>query len=415
MNTLLENYMQHPLTYFLIRRYDAPFFTMNNNNQDEVLIQCFEFADNDDSNSSFQHNIDVTINCVRLRLLHLNIRSYNKNVDEFLILWQGIKTKFNVIILTEAWLDEDSELMSLDGYQLFRSHNGLNQCDGIVVYLDDSLSSVTCNQFSIGGLATSLTLNFTWANTPCQLLCIYRSPSSSLPYFIDSLSNLLHTDTNPSYLKIIAGDINCDILHPNINSQEERYLDMLYECGYISCIDRITRPNSNTYIDHFFIKLPFHFNACSFILQTSITDHFVIGLEVENNLLIEPSRNSDTQYSKIINWSGIDEALKVESWRRVVEAADVDEAAESFNEILQKNLEQFTTSERVCAKTKKIKPWITSGLLQSMRRRDKLSKEVRRNPYNNQLRKKFIRFRNTLKAAIKRSKYNYYKNKLSEA
>ncbi|XP_039299521.1 uncharacterized protein LOC120355241 [Nilaparvata lugens] len=190
---------------------------------------------------------------------------------------------------------------------------------------------------------------------------------------------------------------------------------MLYECGYISCIDRITRPNSNTCIDHFFIKLPFHFNACSFILQTSITDHFVIGLEVENNLLIEPSRNIDTQYSKIINWSGIDEALKVESWRRVVEAADVDEAAESFNEILQKNLEQLTTSERVCAKTKKIKPWITSGLLQSMRRRDKLSKEVRRNPYNNQLRQKFIRFRNTLKAAIKRSKYNYYKNKLSEA
>ena len=46
-----------------------------------------------------------------LSLLHLNIRSLRSNLDDFFTLLEEIKHSFNVICLTETWLnDHDHEL-----------------------------------------------------------------------------------------------------------------------------------------------------------------------------------------------------------------------------------------------------------------------------------------------------------------
>lgn len=79
-----------------------------------------------------------------LRIIDQNIRSYYKNVDEFIVILESLKIKFHRIVLTECWLDELKNPDQIDGYNTFRSYNSLNQNDGVVVYIDNSLS-VSCN------------------------------------------------------------------------------------------------------------------------------------------------------------------------------------------------------------------------------------------------------------------------------
>jgi len=52
--------------------------------------------------ASFFYNND----CKHLSIFHLNIRSYSKNIDSLFILLETLGTKFDIIILSEAWLDD---------------------------------------------------------------------------------------------------------------------------------------------------------------------------------------------------------------------------------------------------------------------------------------------------------------------
>lgn len=51
--------------------------------------------------------------------------------------------------------------MNVEGYNVFRSYNSLNQCDRLVVYIDNSLS-VSCTLLPLGGVVTALFLTFDW-------------------------------------------------------------------------------------------------------------------------------------------------------------------------------------------------------------------------------------------------------------
>jgi len=64
---------------------------------------------------------------------------------------------------------------------------------------------------------------------------------------------------------------------------------------------------------------------------------------------------------------------------------------------------------------RKLKPWITEGIIRSIRTRDKLSKRVKNQPFNVNLRTFFNRYKNTLNNLIKTTKKTYYRSKLNES
>lgn len=55
--------------------------------------------------------------------------------------------------------------------------------------------------------------------------------------------------------------------------------------GFIPIIKNITRPVSNTCIDHIFIKIKFFANIKPIIIQSNITVHYPIMIYIDNNLL----------------------------------------------------------------------------------------------------------------------------------
>ncbi|KAG8241080.1 hypothetical protein J6590_094998 [Homalodisca vitripennis] len=134
--------------------------------------------------------------------------------------------------------------------------NSLNQSDGLV-YIDGTLP-VTCSELCLGGVATSLSLTLQLAGTPCELLAVYRSPNSNLTRFTEAISRHFTDTANNNQLFILAGDINCGILNTNHKSVEGRYFDVLYDKGFVTAVNQVTRPTSQTCIDHFFVKNTLH-------------------------------------------------------------------------------------------------------------------------------------------------------------
>src|SRR5436190_20948192 len=71
-----------------------------------------------------------------------------------------------------------------------------------------------------------------------------------------------------------------------------------------------------------------------------------------------------------------------------------------------------TKSKKPISRETKIKPWITLDLIKAIRRRDKLSKIVKRQPFNQHLQTYFHNFRNKLSKDIRHAKTSYFKTKI---
>lgn len=72
--------------------------------EEGFFIQCKELSQHDVCRKYLKKPVG-NVDC-DLRIIDQNIRSYYKNVDEFLVILESLKIKLHCIVLTERWLDE---------------------------------------------------------------------------------------------------------------------------------------------------------------------------------------------------------------------------------------------------------------------------------------------------------------------
>lgn len=89
------------------------------------------------------------------KILHNNIRSLNKNLDEFKIFLHNLDSNLDVIIFTETWKIVDTNLYNIDGYDIIYNYGDYNQNDGTVAYIKSNL----CYTYEIGKINNIKTLN----------------------------------------------------------------------------------------------------------------------------------------------------------------------------------------------------------------------------------------------------------------
>ena len=80
-------------------------------------------------------NLNVNLLDSKVNILHLNIRSCNKNMDEFLSFLEAVKMKFSIIILTETWLKDSINDINIPGYVCYHSTRIGNRRGGEVTIL----------------------------------------------------------------------------------------------------------------------------------------------------------------------------------------------------------------------------------------------------------------------------------------
>lgn len=366
----------------------------------------------DEYNAKIQNR---NVNCnTEFTMIHNNIRSIHKNLDEFTVLLSQFKQDFDCIILTETHSILDLPLLNMDNYNIIYNKGTYNKNDGVVIYIKrgHQYESVIVPLGNISILEVTLEVN----SKKIKIIGVYKSPIINCNDFNEQLRDyLLHIEK--SEYTILVGDINIDILSSDAYAQD--YIDLLNENGFVSQINDYTRvqnDSTKSCIDHIFLKISNEiqrYENIAAILQTTITDHYTVLLNIVTHKEIQ-TRVDHTTFYKVIDKKKLLTNIKNENWNDLYLNDNPDTCTELFMGKLNAVIHSSTQIYKYNHKNRKRKPWITVGLVSSMNKRDSLFQQHLQNRYNNEIKNKYITYRNKINNLVKKAKNNYIKSLIYE-
>lgn len=338
-----------------------------------------------------------------LKIIHQNIRSIT-NLDDFTIFLDQFNSSFDVIILTECWINKDYTSKSIQNYSEHHTKIKLNKSSGIVVYIKNGLQAEV-DEIS---LAQSNCMKIILNNNIC-IFAIYRSPSfHNIDPFINSLQSIIN---NSKILErqIIIGDININTI-PDYHHQTNDYLCLLAENGFTQTINSITREQglNKSCLDHINVKKINFIDT--FVIHTTISDHYTTAICFKD----KPQTTTKIKFVSKTDFKNLLDDLSSEKWRKVLVQTDTDSAMNEFITILHEYISKHTSNKPISNKQIKLTPWISPGLVKSIHRRNHLHEKARMYPENLLLQAYYKKYRNLCKNLIKSSKENYYKKLIYE-
>lgn len=357
----------------------------------------------------------VSVSDKSLNIIHLNIRSIRKNFNNLLVLLQAYNLYVcDIIILSECWQIIDDKNFNIEGYNIYYNQGQLNQNDSVVIYTKQNINFNFTN-FKLNTSGVTLTkLCFHFNDTTYGVTCGYRPPSSDIHCFLNDLEDyLLKNSTNQ--IELFLGDINIDILKKDDNSSN-LYLSIFSTFGYESLINGYTRVTSSSMscLDHIFIRNQVRnkFNSFSYILDADLTDHFPIMINLSNKNIMGQQRKSITKVVETINVDTFENRIKDIDWHKVTSINNVELATDHFSNIISDIIKHSTIKKSYNYKeNKKIKPWISNGIIESIKKRDRMKKKLLLN-YSNNEEVIYKTYRNNLNKIIQKRKHDYYKQKI---
>lgn len=264
-------------------------------------------------------------------IIHFNIRSLNKNFDELLLYIEEFDpTNIDIIVLSETWEIGDVNNFIIPNFQVYYNESHYNQNDGVVVYINKNITSIS----NIIHLSETKLLKFTFNinNISFKITCSYRPPSINLDLYITELNNYFSTQ-NRSDIEIYIGDINVNILNStdiNVN----KYICMMAEFGFFPYVNKPTRESENTcsLIDHIFIRINSNTllnktDFKTFIFKTNITDHYtlLLSINIKNNFKTV-YKNPLINNFVYINDKKLNNVLAREEWTEVLQSNEPEDA-----------------------------------------------------------------------------------------
>lgn len=342
-----------------------------------------------------------------LKIIHFNVRSLNKNFSEFQAYLSYLKVVFDVIVLFETWQIYDPNDYRIESYDMCYNESKQNKADGCLIYVKHSLNpafSILCS-----GKTKVIKTILQHNNKNVGILSTYRPPSYDTDNFLLDLHDILTLNKKEnSKTDIFIGDINIDLLVSDVTNNV--YLNLLLEFGFIQTVTTPTRVTETTKscIDHIFLKnCDVDMHDKSFVLQDSFSDHYAIIIVLNSGLIRNPTCNSNIpSYNRQLNMNKLKHYLANEDWAEIYDQKDVNSCTDLFMSKLSLFMKDSTTC--IHFKETRLKPWITQGILNSIRTRNILRKISILNPSDSTAVLNFRRYRNILNKSIQRLKNMYY-------
>jgi hypothetical protein len=362
------------------------------------------------------------------KCLSLNIQSLNAKIEQLRIYTHLLKQheiSLDMILLQETWLssEHDTSLLQLDGYDLITQPYEITKHGGLAMYIRQGLEyNVTQITRSQSGTWEGQFLNMKFhENKHLTIGNIYRPPRD----LIDSHNNF-RTEFEECLAcfagdVLIGGDFNIDFLKITERSIYNEFFETVLSSGFIPKITlptRLTRTQGSL-IDNFLCRISENsLNSTAGILMHKISDHQPIFVCL-NSLT---HKVKCPKYVNIVKKSEKDiENFRQFLQRELAQCKFCDNVATDPNINYDKLYEIMKLGMKTCmpsttAKYSKHKhknnKWITAGLLNSIKFRDKLYLKLKRTPHDNplydQLKINLGTYNKILKKAIREAKKSYY-------
>lgn len=331
----------------------------------------------------------------QITFLSQNIRSVRKNFDYFLIFLKRLDFLPDVIVLSECWIDETFCPINLPNYNCHFSKHYLNQNDGIIIFSKSDLDvEITEPVFHDANCLIIKIAN------QVSVIALYRSPSiSNTSKFLQSLENVI--DGISGHSSLIIGDLNIDIKPDTTDPKASEYLDLTAHYGFLPGHVLPTRgPNC---LDHALIKTskPAQVIVC----VSDITDHdtVLVGLG-------EPFHKktlSQTKFKYKIDYDNAIKFLEQLDWSQIYLETDVSNATSFLVDQISLSLDKNSKKIKVPSAKAISKPWMNVGLINCIRKRDRLHQDMRKNPKNLTKAETYKTYRNKCNVILEKRRNEY--------
>ena len=360
-------------------------------------------------------------------MVHFNARSISANLDTLFSNLMMLKHKFSIIAVTETWTDSNSEqAINIPGYNKIiksRDVNVASRGGGVALFFSSDLAvdvkrrpDISCPTDVMECIFVQI--SHKQISTKDVIVgVVYRRPGTNISVFNEHFGAMLakiNGENRPSH---ILGDFNIDLL----NSREcnQTFLNTLLSNSFYPSISRPTRIKDDrcaTLIDNIFINT--HNNqTTSGIWLADITDHLPVFVTLPYEY--KPIAKNDVSYIHKRHYS--DEninnfrmKLSGSDWTPIYMAEGVDKIFNVFNNFIIKTHNECFPLITTKVNTRNLfKPWLTSSILNSIRKKNNMYKNYlkSRSPT---LKNKYLKYKNRLVTVIREAEKLFYANKLNE-
>lgn len=333
-----------------------------------------------------------------LTIVTQNIRSLNKNKDDFEILLSQLDVNVDIVVLTECWLSCNDNIPSIPSYNSFKTSKLINQNSGVVIYIKDKIKQVRVSEPLIDN-ANGLLLEI---GKHTGIICVYRPPSCvAVGTFQLSLDHLLNNLKGYNKL-ILIGDINIDIKNGNTDNRSTEYLNLL--ASHAMLPTHLLPTRAKNCLDHCFVKTDK--KTTSIIYNSSITDHSTVIVNVSNQSVNIQKKQFNTVLKT--NYEAVIDELSAINWSETLSQHDeVNLKTKEFLNILTDTYNKHTHIKYISKRKYTLKPWVTPGLLRCLKFRNKLHQKNTKHPDDKALHTIYIRYRNHCNRILKNLKRSY--------
>ena len=334
-----------------------------------------------------------------LIILHINTRSLTKNIDKVRELISLMPHQPDIVAITESKLGKSSNLdfVQVPGYD-FLHNDSLTLAGGVAIFIKSQIrykfipdiTFLSKNYESIWLELENSNNNDKSKNLLAGV--IYRHPKYSIDTFSNELSNFLLQISQENKRICIAGDINIDALKQESNTTINDYFDMLHSFGFCNTIELPTRitEKSKTLIDHFYYNKSEN-EIYSSIILTDISDHFpVLATEKKSKSIFQQDAIYIRNYNKLnLDNFRTDLKLVVNNLDKDFNMNGTDKTLNKFDLFMQElvnMLNKHVPLQKLSRQQQRLKqrPWITSGILKSIRFKNKLYKQICKSKFKDQ-------------------------------
>ena len=255
---------------------------------------CYIFTP--DSQNLYANNTDFCI-------LHINIRSLNKNFEKLEELLSVFSKMPEIIAIPETKLNSNLKTFLL-GYT-FIHNNSPTSAGGVRMFIKDTLSYKTTTKYQLNIIGCEeIWVKIQLNNKEKVFSGLYRHPNSKLSDFQSFFEKTIKILNKQKLIYYLCEDFNIDLLQRDTKTMVKNYSDILFSLG---CLPLIKYPariahSSATLIDHFYSN-NITKKTTSHILTEDISDHIPIVLllfnikhkTIEQNIVVRDTKNFNTE------------------------------------------------------------------------------------------------------------------------
>ena len=348
-----------------------------------------------------------------LSLYHFNTRSLSKKIDILKEFICSLHQQPSVIGITETKLNKNSVTnIELKGYKLFHT-DSITDAGGAAIYVSKDLKYIPRKDIKFRTqLVESSWIEIDPSNGKPHIIigCVYRHPNANLIEFTSELQDIMQDLNQSKYQTFIMGDVNIDFLKFCDNIQTEEYLDMIYLNNFLPLITKPTRitDHSKTLIDHMYTNSDSS-KIRSGIATFDISDHLPIFSIVSVNIIKHKENISYRDYSKF-NCQAYTKELREINWDSLLrECSDLHDETKLIVDTISAIANKHAPLKSMSQGKQKLhlKPWISAGILKSIKRKQKMYKThfLSKNPTKVEAYKKYSNKLIKIKNIAKRKYY----------